>query len=105
MKSEDKIQQECVMWYRNVWRKGLIFHVPNQGKNMQEQLKKKAIGMLPGVSDLVVIEDGRVLFIEMKDDTGTTSETQDRFKSNVERLGYRYEIVRSLEQFKQIIES
>lgn len=63
---------------------------------------KKATGMLSGVSDLIIIEQGRILFIECKDETGKQRESQVTFQNKVEANGYEYHLVRSLDEFKNI---
>ena len=44
-KSEGKIQQECVIWFRNnnLKTSNLIFSVPNEGKSAAEQMYKPGI--------------------------------------------------------------
>ena len=110
MKTESKIQQEILMWYKNNFclkqhnPQNIIFSVPNESKSKRETLQKMAIGMMPGVSDLIIIQSDQVLFIEVKTPTGTQSKSQKRFQYLVEALGYKYYLVRSLEDFKTIIE-
>ena len=60
-------------------------------------------GLLSGVSDLIVILDGRVLFVEVKNEKGKQSEKQIKFESQVESLGYKYHLIRTLEEFKRIL--
>lgn len=109
MKSENKIQQEVVMWFRNNFcttknhPRCAIFSVPNEGTDVKEQQYKKSIGMMSGVSDLIVVIENKVLFIECKDDKGKQSENQIEFEKIVTDLGHDYFVVRSLEQFKEII--
>jgi hypothetical protein len=81
----------------------LIFSVPNDGKNATEQMRKIANGMMSGVSDLIVIMENEVLFIECKTEVGKQSDKQKDFQSAVENLGFKYYIVRSLEEFKDVI--
>lgn len=106
--TEEKIQQSAVMWYRNNFclahhtPQNIIFSVPNEGKNGTEQMRKVAIGMMSGVSDVIVVERDRVLFIEFKDGVGRQSDKQKQFESQVTKLGYTYHLVRTLEQFKAI---
>lgn len=108
MKTESKIQQEIVMWYRNNYclnhhqPQHLIFSVPNESKSYKETLQKKAIGMMSGVSDLIIVQPGRILFVEVKTPTGTQSASQKRFEKIVTLLGFQYILVRSLEEFKKI---
>lgn len=106
MFSEGKIQQTIVIFYKNNYclnhhePQHAIFSVPNESKSKQETLQKMAIGMMPGVSDLIIIRPGEVIFIEIKTRTGTQSVTQKKFQSIVELLGFKYHLIRSLEQFK-----
>lgn len=104
--TEAKIQQQIVQYYRNNFclnhhePQHVIFSVPNESKSKMETLRKKAIGMMSGVSDLIIITDKWTIFVEVKTQTGVQSESQKRFQSIVEALGYEYMLVRSLEDFK-----
>ena len=104
-KSESKIQQEIVIWYRNnnLNNNNIIFSVPNEGKSAKEQMFKKATGLMSGVSDLICINNGEVLFIECKDLKGKQSENQKDFQKTIELQGFKYHLVRSLEEFQKII--
>lgn len=108
--SEDKIQQECVVWFNNNYclkdhvNRGLVFAVPNGGsRNAIEGNKFKNTGVLAGVSDLIVMLPNKVLFIELKTSTGRQSNEQKDFEIRTELLGFKYYLCRSLEQFKQTI--
>ena len=110
-KSESRIQQEIVFWFRNNYCTKLnepqcaIFSVPNEGKNAKEQSSKIATGLMSGVSDLIVLLPGmRVLFVEVKDSKGTQKPRQIDFERIVTALGFPYYLVRSLEDFQKIIE-
>jgi len=109
MKSEDKLQQEIVMWYRNNYclkkhyPRNLIFSVPNDSKDAKEQMRKKATGLYAGVSDLICIHFGKVLFIEVKTDVGIQSPRQKDFQNIVENQGFKYYLIKSLEKFKEIL--
>ena len=108
MPSEGLIQQQMVMWYNNTYclatanpnERGVIFHIPNENQH-----KLIGVGLLPGASDLIVIHPGidRPLFIEVKDSKGKQSPKQAAFEQRIKALGYTYEVVRSLEEFKNII--
>lgn len=106
LKSEDKIQQECVMWFRNTYGlnhhtpKLLMFSVPNSGQNVKEQLKKKAVGLLPGVADTIIVMPNKTIYCEFKDDKGIQSPAQKIFESDVIALGHEYWIIRSLDLFR-----
>ena len=97
------------MWFRNTYclvfhkPKYCIFSVPNDGKDIKEQLRKKATGLLPGVSDLIVVLENKVLFVEVKDDKGIQSKNQIIFQTTVNNLGHYYYLVRSIDEFKNMI--
>lgn len=103
MKSEDKIQQEIVIWFRNnnLGSENIIFSVPNSGKNIVEQLRKKATGLLPGASDLICLYNKKIYFVEVKDDKGKQSDNQKTFETIIKNNGFKYILVRSLDEFKK----
>jgi len=102
MKPENKIQQEIVKYYRaNHYGKGIMFSVPNERTGGYVAMKPLLLtGLLSGVSDLIIVEQGRVLFVEVKTDIGRQSEKQIRFEKQITELGYKYFLVRSLKDFK-----
>ena len=108
-KSEVRIQYEIVSWYNNAFclkfhePQHFIFSVPNESRDRKETMIKKSMGLKAGVSDLIIIQPDRVLFVEVKTDTGRQSLKQKEFQNIVERLGFRYLLVRSLNDFKQQI--
>jgi hypothetical protein len=101
-KSEGKIQQECVIYFRNnnLKTNNLMFSVPNEGKSVVEQMYKKSLGMLSGVSDTIIILSNKVIFCEFKDATGKQSDNQKIFQNKVETLGFEYWLIRNIEDFK-----
>ena len=109
MKSEDKIQQEMVMWYRNTYclkhhnPRNIIFSVPNDSKNAVEQMRKINTGLYAGVSDLIAIHFGQVIFIEVKTEIGKQSDKQKDFQQLIEAQGFKYYVVRSLDELKLLL--
>lgn len=63
----------------------------------------KATGLLAGVSDLIVLLHEMCLFVELKNENGLQSEQQKEFEKTVTKLGFTYTLVRSLEDFKSLI--
>lgn len=108
---ENKIQAECVKWFRNTYCKRTdlprcaIFSVPNEGRNQMEQLQKIATGLLAGVSDLIIILPNKIVFVEMKDATGKQSPGQIEFEQTVTNLGFEYYLIRSVDEFKLTIDN
>jgi len=106
--TENQLQQQIIIWYKNNYQingKGLIFSVPNGGsRHILEAKTLKATGQMAGVSDLIIlIPDGKTLFVEVKVEKGVQSEVQKIFETKVTYLGFEYYLVRSLEEFKNII--
>lgn len=101
-KPEFWVQKNIVDWFKKEYPNFLIFSVPNEAIYRRREYFHQ-LGALSGVSDLVIVTDKRVLWVECKSDTGRQSTEQRQFQSIVENLGYHYYIVRSLDQFKEII--
>ena len=100
--SEHLIQVQIV----SVLRKAgiYVFAIPNGGKRaaITGQLLK-AEGVLPGVADLFVPEYR--LFLEVKTAAGRLSEAQREFWNVIAKLGYRYAVVRSVEEVYNILDA
>lgn len=107
MAKEDSIQAEIYKWFHNnycVGKNNIIFAVPNGGtRNKLEAIKLKATGLIPGVSDLIVLLPSKCLFVEVKTEIGKQSDVQKIFQSKVNALGFDYHLVRSLDDFKSIL--
>ena len=64
------------------------FHVPNDAKRSPGTVKRlQAMGMLPGVSDLILVHRGHVYALELKSATGRATESQMEFASRVNAAG------------------
>ena len=105
--NEDIIQSEIYKWYHNKFctklskTKHIIFSVPNGAFVSKIQaMKLKATGLMAGVSDLIILRQNEAIFVEVKTDVGRQSDKQKSFQEQVESLGFRYILVRSLEDFK-----
>lgn len=107
--SESRIQQEIVRWFKNNYclrhhsLRCIIQSVPNESKSKQETLVKLSMGMLPGASDLLVVLPGVVLFVEVKRPGEKPRENQREYRDTVTALGFRYDVVTSLDEFQQLI--
>lgn len=59
---------------------------------------------LPGEADLTFFQrGGKAVFIEVKTPTGRQSKQQRAFQKRVEELGFKYKIVRSLNDARTLI--
>ena len=101
---EDKLQAGIV----NLLRQNgfLVFSVPNGGQRsaITGAILKKT-GALAGVSDLIIVLEGRVVFVEVKTPTGRQQDTQKIFQERVEQLGHRYEIWRDIRDCEVFIKN
>jgi len=108
--SEDILQAAIYKWYHNTYCTKLnnprhcIFSVPNGGhRSKSEAARFKATGLVAGVSDLIVIQPNRIIFVELKLEKGKQQKNQIEFETRVKLLGFEYYVVRSLEEFKKIV--
>lgn len=78
--------------------------MPNEGKGNG---RLTAVGLIRGMSDLIVTFKGLLLFIEVKTPKGRQSPSQRTVEAHVGCMGsgYQYHLVRSLEDFKNVINS
>lgn len=99
---ESEIQQSAVSWFRYAYPSYIIAAIPNGGsRNVLEASNMKREGVLAGFSDLIVIADHKVLFVEIKTPSGRQQQSQREFQHRVEVLGHRYVVCRSLDDFMQ----
>ena len=107
---EDNLQQDCVIWFNNNYclkfqnPQYCIFSVPNGGLRTKTEAKiLKQTGLKAGVSDLIIVLNSKVLFCELKTEIGTQSDEQKEFEKIVTLLNHKYYLIRTLEQFKEMI--
>lgn len=104
---EDDLQMRCVTWFRYQFPSlaRLLHHSPNGGRrDAREAARFKRMGVQAGFPDLVLLiasQGFHALFIELKTRTGRQQDTQREYQALVEEQGYRYVVVRSLEQFEK----
>ena len=99
---ESEIQQSAVSWFRYAYPSYIIAAITNGGsRNVLEASNMKREGVLAGFSDLIVIADHKVLFVEIKTPSGRQQQSQREFQHRVEVLGHRYVVCRSLDDFMQ----
>lgn len=107
---EHRIQCAIVKWFYYAYpayRGGCLFAVPNGGhRNIQTARSLKAEGVTSGVSDLLLLVPKREyhgLCVEVKTPVGRQSDNQKNWQRIIEAQGYRYEIVRSLDEFAELV--
>jgi len=101
-KSEIKAQSDAFvnLWNNRPDLRGRIFAINNNSENAIKGAFNKAMGVLPGVSDMAFVKaSGLILWIEWKTSTGTQSAHQIEWQKLVELLGHEYVVVRSEAEF------
>lgn len=105
--SESQIQIALVARLRLLARPDCVwFHVPNGGlRNKREAARFRAMGVLPGVPDLVFIMPGpRVLFLELKRRRGKPSAEQAALAERLRALGCAWECADGVDEAVKLIE-
>lgn len=100
-KSEFTIQVEIVAYCKKI--NLICFSVPNEATRNNSKYVKS--GVLAGVSDLIIVMQGKTLYVECKDDKGRQSENQKAFEETVTKLGHKYFLIRSLEEFQIMVQN
>lgn len=117
--SESAIQISCVQWLWNNHEetRGLYVAIPNENSRSVYESKKqqlmsgsirKNMGVTAGAADtaLFLPRGGyHALFVEFKTEIGRQSDAQKNWQARIESVGYKYIVVRSLDQFKQEMEN
>lgn len=105
--TESRLQSDCFLWHWNTLpnERGRLFMVHNNPKNAIDGNRLKAQGMVAGVSDMIYLRDGLPpLCIEFKLPDGKQQSVQKQWQQVAESTGAKYVIIRSLEDFIQLIE-
>lgn len=104
-KTESQIQINSVLAFRRRWPEftPYLFSVPNGGARTKiTGARMKAEGALSGVSDLLLLWPSHPyhgLCIEFKTESGKQSPKQKQWQADIEWAGYKYIIVRSVQEF------
>jgi hypothetical protein len=110
--SEMELQMHCVRYWREMFRPDsdeyyLLYKVHNEGKKTKRQASKdKLLGIVSGAADLNVDIGKRGyhgLRIEFKTTNGRQRPNQKRFEQALIKNGYLYRVIRSFDEFKELI--
>jgi hypothetical protein len=100
---EAKLQRAVVTALRFALPKGAIVHhcaneVTEAGpRGAKHQAILVGMGVQPGFADLIVLCEGRVLFLELKSFKGRLSPAQEAFRDAMMTQGFGWALVRSLD--------
>lgn len=104
---EFKIQAACAQW---LWNKHpetrrCFILIENNSDNAIQALQKRAIGMVRGAADTFFYWKGNLYFLEFKTPSGRQSDYQKEFEIKANEHSSGYYIIRSFNQFKDLIET
>jgi hypothetical protein len=105
-KTELQMQAECCTWFWNEYpgERQMLHANDNNSYNAIEGAKKKALGVVKGISDLEFIGyDRDMWFIELKLPGEKQLLEQIKFQQMVELRGFNYIIIFSFVEFKRFI--
>lgn len=96
---EFKLQVAVVEHIRTAFPQVKAFHCPNQTRSATEAHFNKMLGVLPGVSDLIIGWPMRnVGVLELKAPDGRLSSTQNKFLSWADHIGWSTGIAKSVQE-------
>lgn len=87
--SEDHIQRAVILHLQYRSRPGVVFwHTPNGGKrNVVEAKRFVAMGVKPGIPDIMILADGQLYGLELKAAKGRVSEHQKKCLADLAEAG------------------
>jgi len=107
---EADAQRAIVTFLRMILpRRAIVHHSANEVRGSGHDYKRAqglavGMGVHAGFSDLLVMSERRLLFLEVKSMTGRPTDAQREFESDVVAQGHAYEIVRSVEDTRAALE-
>lgn len=110
--SEDILNKNCVEWFYIQYghTNAILHHSPNEnskgkrGTLIAYNAKMKRLGRLAGFPDLIIIYQGRILFIEFKSIKGIIRDSQKELFPKFLQNGFIVHIVRTLDAFEKLID-
>jgi hypothetical protein len=107
MNPETQIQVDLVKWMRKTFPK-MLFTSTQAGNRMStlQAVMMKRMGYTNGTPDLIVFRatnGWNGLLLELKQEKGTVSPDQKKFKEQANAEGYKYLVAYGLEQAKDAV--
>src|SRR5512139_1200800 len=97
--SEEQIHKQVVAELRVRAKPDVVFwHTPNDAKRTPGNANRlKAMGMVPGVPDLILCRNGETFFLEIKSAKGRLSDNQEHFHARLAATGFNVAVQHSVE--------
>lgn len=101
---EDDLQEEVFEWLSKHRPEYIAFHPPNGGYRLPWEAKKlKKMGVIPGVSDVIIIDLS--IAVDLKHGKNGLTPEQKTFFQKIEPLGWVTGVAYNLEEFVGIVRS
>ena len=107
MTPEYTLQAACVKLFAMLRpnEQGLLYLNLNNPRSRSNGFFLKGIGLTAGVADMTYLSPKGAVFLEFKAPKGKQSLSQKWWQGVVEEAGYRYEVIRSIEDFQRVVAS
>jgi hypothetical protein len=105
--SEQTIQRAICRHLRQRGTAGLVWwHTPNGGRRQRiEAAIFNGLGVRPGVSDLIMLQDGRAFALELKTERGKPTAAQMQFISDFRTAGGEASVANGLSEALRTLET
>ena len=104
--TEGRLQQNIFTkhWNQYPEERRLLFAINNNSVNRIKGAQMKSIGVVKGVSDMIYINPRTqtTQFLELKLPNGRQKPEQIEFQQKVEKLGFEYHIIKTIEKFNKV---
>lgn len=103
--SEDQIHRALIAHLKARARPGVVWFHPANGGGRQrvEAARFVGLGVQAGVPDIVIVQGGRALFLEIKTETGRTSPVQQTMHAALRAAGAEVVVARGfVEALRQL---
>ena len=106
MMEEYNLQAACVKLFAMLRpnEQGLLFLNLNNPRSRSNGFFLKGIELTAGVADMTYLSPKGAVFLEFKAPKGKQSLSQKWWQEVVEDAGYRYEVIRSLDDFQRMLD-
>ena len=105
MMEEYNLQAACVKLFAMLRpnEQGLLFLNLNNPRSRSNGYLLKGIGLTAGVADMTYLSPKGAVFLEFKTPKGKQSLSQKWWQGVVEAVGYKYVVIRSVEDFQRVL--
>lgn len=102
--TESQLQRAVIDYLRVALVRGLAFAIPNAARRTQWGRASNAVpGLMPGAPDVLVVTEGRPVFVELKTPKGRLSDAQVAAHAALKAAGATVLVCRSVEEVERAL--